>query len=143
MSITNCTELYQRSSEFQSAIAKWVADRRCPIQLGDYLQELGLDSAADCARWAASEPDRRVMSNPATMHGELGGICGPFPACNVTPNPQWCWCSCITDNKPGTRAFDVPERVESDMLHHKTPTLAILWLLDNWPGNLICNGREN
>lgn len=43
---------------FLWACREWEAAGRCPIQLADYLRELGLEGQAAGAEWAALEPDR-------------------------------------------------------------------------------------
>ncbi len=136
-----CTALYAYDDVFRSAIAKWVADRRCPIELADYLRERELHAAADCAEWCATEPDRDVY-DPLLEHGEAPGFCGPFPTAgellSPAPDPDiefdWYW---VNKDSP-QYARDVRGR------NVRSPSIggiwdgfyivadAIIWLLDNW-----------
>jgi hypothetical protein len=60
-------------AEFRALIAAWVADRRCPVGLSDWLREHDLDDQAEAAAWAADAPDR--CRDPFTFDD----YCGPFP----------------------------------------------------------------
>lgn len=128
-----CADLLASDPTFASAIGKWVADRRCPVALGDYLDELGLPAAADCARWCAEEPVRPSYRYPDLDYG-------PFPEHNLMGDEDrdWYWhiSSSPVENYwsnsiPGGRvklsASAVRARCEDT-----TPELAIVWLLDNW-----------
>lgn len=54
--------LYETDTNVRAMIDTWVEHRRCPAPLGDYLEETyDLAAAADCARWAATEVDRKVF----------------------------------------------------------------------------------
>lgn len=121
-----CAELYHCNPTFAAAINAWVAERRCPLALGDFLEELDMHAPAACARWAATEVDRPVY------HGSITGeVCGPFPDRGdggwywVRGGPQYLHESsgCILNKQ-------IPKNIEQPTA--KTPAHAILWLLDNW-----------
>jgi len=115
-----CAYLYEVDPTFRSAIGKWIADRRCPIQLGDYLEELGLFDAADCARWAASEPDRDTFE---------GYKCGPFPAESLEHTYYWF----VVKFPYLRRAHWLPGKLSIyNLMHKQTIEKAILHLMDNW-----------
>ena len=129
-----CAELYTTDPTFAAGINKWVSDRRCPIEMGDYLEELGLPGPADCARWCAGEPDRTVCS-PMEERGEKPSPSGVFPTMadgwlwyDAHSRDRWFNCSVPEDRVPET----ISERLGGPQKQHPTPQLAILWLLDNW-----------
>lgn len=116
---------YRCDHEFRGLVDVWVSERRCPVPLVDRCLELGLDRAADCARWASTQPDR---STPESIGpNEKRGKWGPYPTQNTPKHGQWFW-----------RHFTyeccyVPESIAGSMdLNLRTPLDAILWLLDNW-----------
>lgn len=121
--VSTARELYERDSTFRAAIASWVEYRRCDLRLADYLMEYGLESQADCARWAATEPER-------PQYGEIKIRCGPYPKAELRV-VSWYWypdryldhANCV----PKMRLLSVEGHNS-----HATPTDAILWLLDNW-----------
>lgn len=129
---TTAAELYAASGTFRAAVTKWVADRRCPLELGDFLDEHGLPAPADCARWCAACPDRRRWSGPALPP------CGPFPTPDRSyDHPFYYWyrpprmvvnfCDCVPEDNTGGADFS-----SSGQRKNATPELAILWLLDTW-----------
>lgn len=62
---------YDSAPEFQQLIGAWIAARRCPIGLVDYLIENGFERQANAANWAASAPDR--PTSPVEGLEELSG----------------------------------------------------------------------
>src|SRR5215510_7386825 len=73
----NCArDLYVHNDTFRAGIAAWVAERRCDLRLVDVLLEYELTEQAECARWAATEPDRPFLED----HRDRTK-CGPFPSC--------------------------------------------------------------
>ncbi len=126
-----CAALYEYDLTFQCAIAKWVADRRCPIALGDYLQENGLDAAADCARWCATEPERRVMS-PCRDIGERDTPCGPFPTLNRGKIPEWVWPIHYQGSAWFASSIPLGFVHVSHCGYHDSDVAAIIFLLDAW-----------
>lgn len=126
-----CAALYECDPNVRVFVDEWVRERRCPLPLVDVLLEYGLTAAAECARWAATEPDLPVYEPLAEMHGERGGECGPYPACECSEKPDWVWCASIYDHRRA-RAFDVPEDIRTVETVTPTPAAAIVWLLDNW-----------
>lgn len=123
-----CRELYDCNPTFAAGINKWVADRRCPIGLGDLLEELGLPAAADCARWAATEPDRPMMG----LIRPPGPRCGPMPiAAGDKDVLYWLWNLCGLDQF----THDAPRQMDRSPNRQRgngSECRAILWLLDNW-----------
>lgn len=124
------TELYKSDSEFLQLIAVWVAERRCPMGLVDKCLENGLDSAAECCRWASAEPDKEVWWSRGP--DEEGGRCGPFPTQDNGKQKieqQWFW----TSTQPDKASHICFENLNSKVKYYsQTPTDAILHLLDNW-----------
>lgn len=130
-------EAYEADPTFRALVDTWAAERRCPLVLKDRCLELDMaDTAAACAEWAATEPNRKP---PSPRAREKKSPCGPFPTlCDA----GWYW-----QHQLGSpSAADVPkENVPHSTLRnkdrkipaykyrqHKTPLDAILWLLDNW-----------
>jgi hypothetical protein len=62
-SVASARELYEREPTFRAGVLAWVADRRCDLRLVDLLLEYGLTTQAECARWAATEPDRMFFQD--------------------------------------------------------------------------------
>lgn len=126
--------LYATSGLFRAAVAKWVADRRCPIELGDFLEENGLVAAADCARWCVEQPDRPVRL-PYVQMGERDGSCGPFPTMGGESDEAfWMWIPVIgdirhADHIPMDRISTAPPH---KMIKIPSPKDAILLILANW-----------
>lgn len=120
--------LYEIDPLFRMGVDAWVADRRCDIRLVDVLLEHGLIDAADCARWAATEPDRRGI----VEKGEFGPV--PSPCDNGGDYhwfPSWSMRNGGEDYQPHAHEFpDV--NGPKEIPYHKTRSDAILWLLDNW-----------
>lgn len=118
-----CGQLLDCDPTFASAIAMWVAEKRCPLQLGDYLQELGLDAAADCARWCAEQPDRLWYVRERYTSGA-------FPGTDCEDTPHY-WCA--KSDGVISHANEVPKR---NCPRHSPvwgdPEPVIVWLLDNW-----------
>ena len=131
------SELYGISSEFKAFLQLWDQERRCPIPLVDWLLEMGLDRAAEAARWAATKEDRPVY---LPQYGERDSCCGPYPSKGSLykdgvseSSVVWYW------RYIANYASSIPSTAASNILHtpysplHHAPIKAILWLLDNWP----------
>ncbi len=120
-----CRELYDCNPTFAAGINTWVADRRCPIGLGDLLEELGLPSAADCARWAATDPDTTDTIAGKTFVG------GPYPGEPSCGQYRWLRYDRALGGTHECR--DVPlTRLRRHLTDSEDALSAILWLLDNW-----------
>lgn len=127
--ILTVKSLYATSGLFRAAVAKWVADMRCPVELGDFLEENGLLSAADCARWC--------MARPALPRWDIPGVrCSTFPSWWASCN--WSWTIC-RDQKVDLYCHRLPiehvDRGDGEFgleFDHRCPEDAILWLLENW-----------
>ncbi len=137
LTITDAKSLYEVSSDLRALIQVWVDERRCPLPLVDLLLEVGLESAAEAARWAATKEDRTVYW-PLEENGERGGCCGPYPSLiwDHTTSPvvsKWQW------GMEGDHADDLPDSsvpVLGDLEAFVYVEDALLWLLDNWTGKL-------
>lgn len=114
-----CAALYEYDLTFRAGIATWVAERRCPIALGDFLREQGLDAAADCADWAATEPDRGIRK-------PFDGMSGPYP----DPDADGNWYFIAMNDM--SFSYDIPGNQTADMPHCDEVHEAILHLLDHW-----------
>lgn len=114
------TSLYATSGLMRAAIAKWVADKRCPLELGDFLEEHGLVSQADCARWCATMRDR-----PNYYVGDE--YTGPFPH----KWSYWAWTGECENKLQFAHRVPIENTGPCDP-EFKSPREAILWLLDNW-----------
>lgn len=119
--------LYETDTNVRVMIDTWVGHRRCPAPLGDYLEETyDLTAAADCARWVATEVDRRRFDD------RRAAKCGPFPSMSSEPKKHyWYWMS-----NPGSgEADNLPEsqkRLGYSPDSFFQPHEAIIWLLDSW-----------
>lgn len=130
-----CAELYPVSAELHGFLAAWSRDRRCPLELVDYLLEQDLPGPAEAARWAATEPRREVYA-PCLAGCERGGPCHPYPSMNNIKMEGydgygWFWYATHYDPK---HAGDVPfswcdERLRRFEEHH-TDVDAMIALLD-------------
>ena len=115
-----CVELYKTDAIFAAGINTWVAERRCPFGLSDYLEELGLSAAADCARWASVHKDRKVNFDSKEMSGVYPG----------TGDEQYHRWACLNADE---FCRDVPPKhIVQCLKKADSDTDAILWLLDNW-----------
>ena len=126
---TTCAELYHCHPTFAAGIATWVANRRCPLELGDLLEDLGFPTAADCARWAASEPDRPAWGTAGRL------TCGPYPTLSTSGSFYWMYTDTLIGDEGGMCDFIFSDRageVGRRPLYHDSVPEALLWLLDNW-----------
>jgi hypothetical protein len=126
--VESARELYERDATFRAGIAAWVADQRCDVKLVDLLLEHGLTGQADCARWAATEPDRTFA-----LDRDRGIKCGPFPAQHAG---HFYWHDCNGGSRK-VDSHDVPRAHFGRIVNYKrdkfsSATDAILFLLDNW-----------
>ena len=132
--VTTAADLYAVDATLRSLIAVWVAEKRAPIVLVDYLLENGLESQAECVRWAATEPDMQLQEeSPAES--------GPFP-CYY--EGKYYWVSYSDRFLFGAdRAYYIHSRnVGGAVIHYSTnhygpnrfdsAEAAIVWLLDRW-----------
>jgi hypothetical protein len=125
--VTTARELYDRDDTFRAGIAAWVEEKRCDLRLVDLLMEHGLTGPADAARWAATEPDRRLLeqADPAA--------CGPFPSCY---QGTFYWYDCESTLGEPRDCHDVPRRFFGRQVNYLTDKFstaadALLFLLDN------------
>jgi len=116
--------LYQTNSHIRDLIDFWVQERRCPMGLVDELLIEGMDSAADCALWAATVKDRPVRMPDTTR--ERDTPCGLYP---TTYHDGWAF----TSPEYMMHADQVPKG-RMPGFYRKEPTIraVIIWLLDNW-----------
>ncbi len=133
-----CAAMYEYDLTFRSAIAKWVADRRCPLELADYLRENDLHAAADCADWCAAQPDQDVYCvSPGEPYAS-----GIFPFQGINGNYFWSiyqiyesFCHAIPARcyRCAHDGVGVGEGIEKlPRRGFESPEAAILALLDNW-----------
>lgn len=137
MSGVAAKELYETDPGFRGFLACWDEDRRCPLELVDYLLDRGMGAQAECARWAAETPDRPVLSAYVSC-GERPGICGPYPMMHNERNSNgfygWWW---------GIGMGQYAGAVEPDLLElgsnylqnsdrHDSAVAAMLTLMDSW-----------
>ncbi len=132
------TELYPLSIELQAFLTAWERDRRCPLELVDYLLEQGLESQAECARWCAVQPDLEVLM-PIRSAGERGGKCGPFPTMSGMLDGTWIWdirsTQHIRNYHPHTVFLENAGAIINPKLRlpsYPSAKKAIMALLDNW-----------
>lgn len=133
--ITTAAELYQCDSQMRALIAVWDSERRCPMGLVDLLLENGMSTAAEAARWCATEPDKPVTA-PLKHYGELSTNCGPYPT--MSGKGLWIWhngklcifASVVPESAVGEEIFDPKD--QSYFRKHPSVKAAILWLLGNW-----------
>jgi hypothetical protein len=121
-------EAYDTDPTFRALVDEWVRERRCPLVLVDRCLDFDMPAAAECARWAATEPKREVFV--AGFRGEPTSH--PFPCENVTvPDERWYWCVARSQyyaNEVEPRRVGKPYETYG----FKTAPDAVLWLLDNW-----------
>jgi hypothetical protein len=119
-------EAYDCDLDFRMLVDAWVEERRCPLALVDRALELGMESQAECARWAATEPERNGGSEFKRKKSP------PYP----TEAAKWYWFS-MPRNGIGDECWNIPRENFRKEVHYNTnqfdsPLDAILWLLDNW-----------
>lgn len=124
-------EAYDTDAVFRALVNEWVDERRCPLPLVDRCLDFDMPAAAECARWAATEPEREIF-------GGGGQRCGPYPtpdsAAGKRYKPHWYWIL-VAEDAPVYTADDVPGQPHlfgSDFTNLPTALDAILWLLDNF-----------
>jgi hypothetical protein len=126
--VQSARELYESDATFRAGIAAWAAERRCDLKLVDLLLEYGLTIQAECARWAATQPDR-----PFPQNGDRRITCGPFPCIHAG---VYYWFDCGSSDTVHD-AHDIPRehlgRTVNYQTHKfKSAAAAILFLLDIW-----------
>lgn len=86
---------YATDDVVRALVDEWVARRRCPRPLVDRLLDLGLEDAADCARWASDEVENPDQSPYRPSPKENPSPCGPYP---TTSGGEYYWMpdSCLT-----------------------------------------------
>lgn len=120
------TELYQTDPEFQALIQCWIADKRCPIPMADYLRERGLEGQAEAAEWAAWKEDRQQFLEKFKA--------GPYPAYN-TPGKCYWFFTIDESSSPGSSnvANCLPHLLyKADNIREDSLSGSLLWLLDRW-----------
>lgn len=85
------SEAYTADPTFRELIREWVRHKRCPIVLVDRCLELDMPKAAECARWCATQPERKQYCEY--------GFCGPFPAGFSGHDYPW-WCTAADYHNP-------------------------------------------
>lgn len=129
------TEWYGVDEDLKLLISAWVRDYRAPIGLADRLRELGLESQAVAAEWAANVVDRipyyQVRSN--TEQWKFGLYPGYQPA---ERDKTWYWhgigeeADCIP---PALfRLMRQKELVLGQDKYFPTVESALLFFLDLW-----------
>jgi hypothetical protein len=125
--VTDTQNLYDTNADFRNGIAEWVAERRCPLPLVDLLIENGMETAAECCRWAATEPERRVWS-PYDRK-----LSGPFPTLSVEKG-YWYWA--VEEKWTLYFCDNIPSQLlRSDRKKQKPynrPEQSLLWLMESW-----------
>lgn len=122
-------EAYDCDSTFRALVDEWVRERRCPLPLVDRSLELDVEGAADCARWAATEPKRPTEAMSEGVSDETDW---PYPGREVH-NYYW-WARKAGEDFP-LRSRDVPVgRIHCHCTRRSVGSIldAILWLLDAW-----------
>jgi hypothetical protein len=137
--VQSARELHERDATFRAGIAAWVAERRCDLKLVDLLLEYGLTTQAECARWAATQPDRHFATDY-----QSGETCGPFPCLF---DKTFYWYDCGGLNRLPHDAHDVPKAHFGRPVHYQSDkfqsaTDAILFLLDNWKPKPARTGKR-
>lgn len=122
-------ELYATDAGFRGFLAVWDQNRRCPLELVDYLLDRGMESQAECARWAATEPDREVY-NPKKANGEREGNCGPYPG--MSGDAYWYWLLTETTDRPHRVPRVSVGEMEWGILTGDSPEGAMVTLMDAW-----------
>ncbi len=122
------TEAYRCDPDFRNLVDEWDRERHCSLPLVDRCLELEMLGAAECARWAATEPEREWVHE-----GVNKGFSYPYPAKFHGDHGYYWW---AMESWPHQKCHWVPF---GRMLNgggtqrsHATPLLAILWILDNW-----------
>lgn len=116
---------YEIDPTFRGLVDVWVRERRCPLPLVDLCLELDLPNAAECARWAATEPDR-----PTYLVPEL--LTGAYPWVLSDGRAKW------TFERQPSHSHRIPDGCVSfkdgapSAMFCDGVVTAILWLLDNW-----------
>lgn len=121
-------DLYECDPGFRGFLAVWVENRRCPLELVDYLLDRDMEGPAECARWCAAEPDRDIYDPPDAGRG------GPCPLQN-RPRDDWFF---LVTNQLLWWSNSVPLRFVTESSqwfrtrNDKTPESAIVALMDAW-----------
>lgn len=121
--------LYKTCTTLRGFIASWVKEKRCPLPLVDYFLEHDMVSQAECARWCATQPMRRVFNAPTKLSY-------PYPARSGDVNDPW-WFYRVDDGmftmaSEDIDADDMPRSHISKWVEAKTRKQCILNLLDAW-----------
>ncbi len=122
---------YDCDGDVKALVDVWVSERRCPLVLVDRLLELGLPTAAECARWAATEPEQK--SYGATLRNDEH----PYP-CQRQEGTPWYWFDANPYRMQESRRRQWCNEVFAwQVKGTKDITFAsaldaILWLLGNW-----------
>jgi len=123
------TQLYRTNHDIRDLINAWVEGRRCPMGLVDELLSEGMEDAADCALWAATQKERqyyRLESSDLTPSHRSP----PYPR-KASDKDEWYF---LTAKLPISYYHHVPELwaalISAKQL--ESPLACILDLLDNW-----------
>lgn len=115
-------ELYERDPEFRALMAAWVADRACPISLGDFLEERGCSElCCRIARWAGECQERPVYS-PCREWGERDTPCGVFPTMGADSSWFLSWVRADFHSEGGLSSSKTAEEIPADLCDIRDPS---------------------
>lgn len=120
------TELHQTDPDFQALIQCWIADKRCPIPMADYLRERGLEGQAEAVEWAAWKEDR-----PQFMADYKAG---PYPNENGDGRYYWYFPASEEGSADAVRVANCLPNLLHRAVDLKRGSISecLLWLLDRW-----------
>lgn len=126
--------------EFLAFCSLWEQDRRCPLVLGDWLRDRGLDGHGAGADWAATYRDRRQYDGFGRATGRR---CGPCPW-STTALREWAWFAPLgfpdaaripaAVLAAAVKLGDMPDFVDgySDAVYYRTFPAAVAGFLCGW-----------
>lgn len=122
-------ELYDTDPGFRGFLACWDEDRRCPLELVDYLLDRGMDSQAEAARWAHEGDDWELFSS--AHPNSCKARHGRYPAC--FSDGDWMWrCHETQSSFYSNRSHWCDGHGLSGEIEGLTAHEAIIALLDAW-----------
>jgi len=131
-------ELYECDPGFRGFLAAWEADRRCPLELCDYLLDRDMEGPAECARWAAEGDQWESWGGTMNVR-----VSGRFPWHQDWKQTYLFRQLVGYDSEQNNRSHRYPgDRVRKDVLGDitgPTPALAIVALMDAWVVP-VCDG---
>ncbi len=121
-------ELYECDPGFRGFLAVWERDRRCPLELVDYLIERDMESQAECARWCATQPNRSPYNPPDAEP------CGPCPLKNGQRDDYYYFISRYeiewANSIPAEMVTELPKWFRDR--EETSPAHASVTLMDKW-----------